>query len=55
MNELSALGVEFTSIFIGGAGKYLESIMKNDGYPVTRVENVADLPTALFTAIKTAF
>lgn len=55
MNELTAIGVEFTSIFIGDKGQFLESTMKEAGYPVTRAVNVADLPLALFSAIKTAF
>ena len=55
MNELTALNVQFTSIFIGDGGLELELSMSTAGYPVVRVHEVADLPIALFTAIKTAF
>lgn len=55
MNELTAIGVEFTSIFIGDRGQVLENMMKDAGYPVTRAANVAGLPVALFSAIRTAF
>ena len=55
MNELTAIGVEFTSIFIGDRGVPLQAQMVDAGYPVTRVVDVQDLPLALFTAIKTAF
>lgn len=55
MNELTMLDVEFTSIFIGMGGESLELSMREAGYPVTRVENAAQLPSALFTAIKSAF
>ena len=55
MNELTALNVEFTSIFIGDGGGQLEMNMRDAGYPVVRAHEVTDLPTALFAAIKTAF
>jgi hypothetical protein len=55
MNELSALDVEFATVFLGTSGNELEALLTNSGYAVTRVETTQELPAALFQAISSAF
>ena len=55
MNELSALDVEFATVFIGTSGRELEVLLAGSGYPVTRVLRTQELPEALFQAISSAF